>query len=382
MKKTIFWIIILLGNLLIIDSVTYLALFTLGKKKNIFYEHTNIDQAKIKTWLDESFNPILGWTLPLKNKNNLGTRRNTDYPNKEIYKIKTFGNSFTMGAEVSPEETFQAYIEQKTDWDCLNYGVGGYGTDQAYLTYKHTKIKTKYSILGVLSENIGRVVSVYPAYYMRTWLPPKPRYVKKEDKFQLLELNIKNKQNTDLLFDINYLDKLKNNDYWPHFYKNKINAPPKLKWPALYTVFKHWSFFYGNAKNVLINQYKPSYDDSLKKYKYTHLYKNNTEAFQILKFLIHEFYRLAIERGEIPILIIFADQFSIDLEKKYGKKVYQPLVNHLNSQNYEFIDIGDVFLKEDYQSYFHYYNSHYNSLGNEQVAKELIKLISQLENQI
>ncbi|KAA3612235.1 MAG: hypothetical protein DWQ05_19755 [Calditrichaeota bacterium] len=378
-KQFVFWLIFIGVFLLLTDTLLYFGLSVISKKKNIFYAQTQVDSGKISNWLDHNFDPKLGWKIHQANANNLGTRRNSDYETKPVYDIKTFGDSFTMGAEVSAENTYQAFVEEMTGWDCLNYGVGAYGTDQAYLSYKNTTVKSKYTVLGILSENIGRVVSVYPAWYMREWFPPKPRFIENGDSFKLLASSINEKEKATLLLDENFVASLKDTDYWPDYYENQLGAPAKLQWPALYTLFGHMPFFLSRAKIVLANKLNPSLQSEVEKYKYTHLYKPGSEALQILKFITDEFVRTAKARGEIPIVLLFSDQFSIDIYKKYGFKTYGTLVAHLEQKNIRFVDLGEVFAKDDYGHYFLYYNSHYSPAGNKKVARTLVDFIRHLE---
>lgn len=373
-KRAVFWLISIFFLLLLTDTLLYFGLRLVGQKKNIFYANTKVEQAKIDNWLANSYDPSLGWKLHRNNANNLGARRNTDYPAKAIYDIKTFGDSFTMGAEVTAENTWQAFIEKKTGWDCLNFGVGAYGSDQALLSYKQSKIKSRIVILGLLCENIGRVVSVYPAWYMRQWFPPKPRFIKSETGWELLKMPIDRKAKAALLQDVRFVNSLKSADYWPGYYENQLKAPAKLRWPALFTILRHGQFFMSRAQIVLGNWWHPDLQSELQIYKYTHLYKSNTEALQIMKFIIDEFVATAKQRSEKPVVILFSDQFSIDIFKKYGYKTYQPLVDYLKQNRYKYLDVGEIFSHEKYQQYFNYYNSHYSPAGNERVAEAIIQL--------
>ena len=47
-------------------------------------------------------------------------------------RINTYGNSFTQGAQVSDEETWQEYLAAHLGEPIGNYGVGGFGVYQAY----------------------------------------------------------------------------------------------------------------------------------------------------------------------------------------------------------------------------------------------------------
>ena len=89
----------------------------------------------------------------------MGERKGRTYEKRDIYKIKVFGDSFVYGT-LDFTETFQYYFEEQTGWACLNFGVPGYGTDQALLKYKDTGVRTKYTLLCIMDENIARCVNI------------------------------------------------------------------------------------------------------------------------------------------------------------------------------------------------------------------------------
>src|SRR6185503_14715160 len=52
-------------------------------------------------------------------------------------RLLTFGDSFTFGDEVKAESSFQVQLEElEPAFEALNFGVSGYGTDQAWLRYQ------------------------------------------------------------------------------------------------------------------------------------------------------------------------------------------------------------------------------------------------------
>jgi len=161
-----------------------------------------------KKWLYEDewpyyrFEPRLGWTLRPNasfadgryRTNSAGIRANREYalePPPGVTRVAVFGDSYVHGDEVDNAETAWARLEaDKPDLEVLNFGVPGYGTDQAYLRYVHegARFKLNVVVMGLMLENIQRNVSVFrPAYYHDTGLPlAKPRFCLGRD--HLLEL--------------------------------------------------------------------------------------------------------------------------------------------------------------------------------------------------
>ncbi len=379
-KSTLkFWLMLFGGMVVIMDTALYFTLHQLNKSRNIFYASRTITEEQLQKFLDERFHPVLGWDIARSERNALGARGPREYPEKQRYKIKVFGDSFTYGAEVAPEETFEAVLERQRGWECLNYGVGAYGTDQAFLKYQLTQVPTEYTVLGVLCENIGRVVSFYPAWYMRFWAPPKPRFFLSGDSLRLMPSPITSPEAARALLDPGYIESLRAYDYWPSFYEDRLHAPARLVWPASYTILGHLDFFLSRARLEIERRAAPTWDIEKQTYKYYHLYEGQSEALRILTGIIDKFIALAQSRGEVPIILLFADQYSLDLMRKYDRNPYRPLSDHVRKTGVAYLDLGAVFIRENYGRYFNYYNSHYSPEGNKRVAEELGKLIAGLE---
>ena len=369
------YLVVLVSLFLIVDTAMYFTFSWLNTKRNLFYDSRTVTEEQLRSFLDMSFDPALGWNVARVDRSNLGTRRPQDYPVKATYKLKAFGDSFTYGAEVGPADSFCAAFERTTDWDCLNYGVNGYGPDQALLRYASIPVRSEYTMLGILSENIGRVVSHYPPFYMRWWAPPKPRFINQKGHFTLLEAPIRSESEATKLLDSRYIDSLKAFDYWPTYYEQVQHAPARLEWPATWMVLKHADFFWARIAIEVKRRVMPSYEVEKETYKYYHLYDSNTEALGILEHVIDEFVRTARQRGEIPLIVVFSDQFSLDLMKKYGTNPYAPLVDFLKQRAYAHVDMGSIFLNEPYGDYFLYHNGHFSPRGNARVAQALAEFI-------
>ncbi len=97
--------------------------------------------------------------------------------------IAVLGDSFTFGEEVAYEDTWAAWLEKLLGerFAVANFGVGGYGVDQAYLRYLrdvrpwHPAI----AVLGFISHDLLRSMVVYPFLNYPEWEWPfsKPRFL-------------------------------------------------------------------------------------------------------------------------------------------------------------------------------------------------------------
>ena len=98
---------------------------------------------------------VLGWPKP-----GSGPRPSPAFPDTGSSCVSLFGDSFTYGAEVGDDAAWGNVLAQRLGCRVANYGVGGYGTDQAFLRYRdradeHAPIV----ILGIFEDNVQRNVN-------------------------------------------------------------------------------------------------------------------------------------------------------------------------------------------------------------------------------
>lgn len=112
-------------------------------------------------------------------------------------RVATFGDSFTFGDEVGPDETWEAALERTlaergVAAEVLNFGVSAYGIDQAYLRWRRDgrRFRPDVVLFGFQAENVLRDVNVFrPLYFAGTEIPlSKPRFVPRGDGLELLNV--------------------------------------------------------------------------------------------------------------------------------------------------------------------------------------------------
>jgi len=98
-------------------------------------------------------------------------------------RIALVGDSYTFGEEVAYEHTWGYLLEKALGpgFQVLNFGVPAYGIDQAYLRFEKDvrEWKPKIVILGFISHDLMRSMSVYPFIRFSSWELPfsKPRFI-------------------------------------------------------------------------------------------------------------------------------------------------------------------------------------------------------------
>lgn len=153
------------------------------------------------------YDDLLGWSPKPNSRsedgffsyNSYGIRSApTEYsisPSPNVLRIALFGDSYTHGDEVPFENTWGYYLENKLreagiKAEVINFGVPGYGMDQAYLRWQ--KLGYKFSpdivIFGLQMENTLRNTNIIrPLINNGTGYPfSKPRFILDEGKLRLL----------------------------------------------------------------------------------------------------------------------------------------------------------------------------------------------------
>ena len=368
---------LLLVSCLLADAALYFGLRRLDSSR-LFYDRSNISQHQLDYWLATSYDPELGWDVPADSKNNLGAARRPDYPPAQRYKIKAFGDSFVFGSDVADSDAWPAQVERYKDWTCLNFGVPGYGPDQALLKYRRTAVPTEVTILGIQQENIGRLVNIYRAFYMGPWGPTKPRFFLDGGGLRLHSNPIPRPEDAGRLLDPAFVDSLRRLDYWPAYNEQVLGAPRRLSWPASWLVLRHAPFLLDRAWIETHSRLRPAWHYELRRFRPYHLYDESSEAFQILIRVIDEFTRLCAGRGERPLVLFFPLRHTVEMMRTYNRCVYEPLQRRLRDRDIPHIDFGPIFAREDFPRYYNPAegSGHFTVAGNERVAREVIHYLA------
>lgn len=382
-KTVLFSIIVFLILWLVTDSMVYVALWSIGESKSVFFRirPATSDEQIVRWYKELPFHARWGFDIADDTKGQFGNRKGREYAKKDLYQVKVFGDSFAFGAWMNDRETFEALLEEQTGWEALNYGVVGYGTDQALLKYVDNGVTTRYSVLTVLDENIERNVTMCRGLLTGTLgLMPKPRYeINPNGSIGLLENPVKNVSELIKLKDIAFLQTLKEHDYWAKYY-DALNAPTGLSWPATVVVASHYEYFFNAAFKQLKYQLMPSYESHYARWPHNHLYEEGSEGIKILRHILKQFAATAVARNEVPIILIFPKRETMQILQSYRKRPYQTLVDSLRTEGLNFIDFGDRFMDRHWSEYY-VDDGHYSKAGNQIIADELVALIRRLDQQ-
>lgn len=163
-----------------------------GPEQRAWLERSEREQAEgLQPPGYSQFDAVLGWStrpgyaapdgsVHVNAQGLRGTRSYEELAPRGVRRVIACGESFTFGEEVADAECWTAQLEALAPaLEVHNYGVGGYGTDQALLRVaSEARGPAEVLLIGLMLENIGRNVNRYrPLWYPGAQPAAKPRYL-------------------------------------------------------------------------------------------------------------------------------------------------------------------------------------------------------------
>ena len=156
---------------------------------DLLYAPPVIDRAQWERQL-RIRDPLLGWpttdALNSPRHDASGARPSPQFPESDGACVSLYGDSFVYGDEVSDSQAWGNLLAKSLDCRVANFGVSGFGTDQAVLRFEsNSDDHAVLSILGILPHNVMRNVNQY--FYLLGAPDPlsfKPRFVIAGDRLE------------------------------------------------------------------------------------------------------------------------------------------------------------------------------------------------------
>lgn len=346
------------------------------RTSRIYEEQTNHAQVIVDTFDSgrHVIDPELGWTYrsgKISENENItsqglrGHRLYSGTPGSEIVRVAAYGDSFTYGSEVSNAHAWTYMLEQiSNSIEVLNYGVPGFGTDQAYLRYlrERTVLSPSVVLIGFAPVDLGRSVNTYRRFVSTRELPlSKPRYVlDSSGNLQLLDPPLGTLAHyRDLIQDPSRIKDFGENDYW---YSPLIYENPLYDWSATIRLVSNISL---QLDRKLLSENRLLDGDQ---------FNQKSEAFEIQVAILRQFYKVVDSSGQKPAILLFPGISDVANTSNGGINSYAPLIQYLRDENLQFIDLNEPLLRalEEYtlQDLFAP-GGHYSAIGNRLIAEFL-----------
>ena len=384
------WALLCLLLYLLVEGMSWGGLFLLETLEGITYtplQATSLSDKHrriLSNFVNEqtnylAFSPTLGWTIKpngfvnpsmLYTANSQGMRGDeeyTEFPREDVLRISSFGDSFTHGTLVGNDETWQAYFARSGGGvEILNFGVIGYGLDQAYLRYEEQGVHYHSDIvlIGFMSENIYRHVNVFRPFYQSATGQPlsKPRFAMQGNSLILHPNPIQElAQYKELLSNPSeVLPGLGARDF---YFQHRYQSGP-FDFSPLVRLLKVLQ--YGLITSPMIAVVKNG------------LYDESSEAYRVTTKLLDRFYRSVIDHDSLPVILLFPKRGDIQQYREVYSTRYAPLMEYFDERGYRYIDLMGAFEWGETSIPVNdlFKGTHYSPLANELVADHLLRYLA------
>jgi hypothetical protein len=309
--------------------------------------------------------------------NSAGFRAEREYsldPAPGTWRIAAFGDSFTHCDESDYRDCWTAQLEQRLPRsEVLNFGVPGYGPDQAWLRYQRDgrQYQPCAVLIGYLVENIHRVVNRFRPFYAPedgiTLIKPRFLLGEGEDELVLLPNPATAPEQLD---DPRWVEAtLGSHDHW--YFPGTFAASP---FDLLQTARLTRTALYREARRQDLRS-----EEGL---PYVRAYETRGEAYQVAGRVLINFARDVRASGATPVVVIFPGRRDLEeIEAEDGEKLYQPLVDWLAVEGIPTVDLADPLLRvadDDDMNELFIGGGHYEGPGNEAVAAALARRLPEV----
>lgn len=256
----------------------------------------------------------------------------------EALRVASFGDSFVYGTEVADGEAWGHVVEvTEPGIELLNYGVGGYGMDQAYLRYmgEGAQFSPDLVLVGFTPVNLGRLVNVYRRFISGMEIPlVKPRFQALEGG-GLSRLPVPLPDTSDLRqlqHDVALLRRLGENDWW---YRSEVWANPLHD---LSTTVRLASGLWTRVDRRYVDPDRPISGTDW-------LFRPESEAFRIQTALMDSVVVRIREDGSVPFILLLPDRGVLEARMSGGPASWDPLVEALRRSEVPIMDGTEAFLR-------------------------------------
>ncbi len=365
-RKILFPLILILMLVGLAELVSYVAIRVL-QSKGMTYRPPPADESNpraFEEYLAKRDNE-LGWPDPKifggDKYDEEGGRRNPDYPDVGRVPpcISTFGDSFMAGEKVGLEHVWTVHLGRSLGCRVANFGVGGYGSDQAYLRYQRmSKNAPNIVILGHLAENILRnSMRIRDLYSTSREYGLKPRFIWGQDgALELVPLPDINAEEFERILGLASPPLVLEHEYFnPGGLANPVLVTPPFTWSLLRSL--------GHFRLKARLQGVPSH------HAFYHP-DHPADALRVTAGIFRNFARDVRQAGGQPLLLIFAGPGDVEFLEENNESVYQSLLDIKDREGILYVDMAPILLEylgdRDPQELI--VLGHYNEEGNKLVA--------------
>lgn len=373
-KSLILKLSISLLTLLIFAEIGSFFVLSYLSKKSAVYDSKPVSLSSYNEYL-KNRDETLGWPSPKnylsQGRDLTGARFSPAFPDpNEKSCVSAYGDSFTL-SHVRDEYAWANVLAELMDCRVSNYGVGGYGTDQAYLRFLNNLAdksdKSKVVILVHSTENIIRIINqLRDLIYESDSLGLKPRFIISDDG----TLSLVPIKSYDYDTYVSAIENPSGYFQYEYFTPAGPSGIQKFGFPYLTKVLGSLNNFRIKAKINSRPQHSEFYDP-----------EHDSEGLEVTAMILKSFELDAQKSDRAPLVVILpmCKDLIYFLEEK--RWVYQPLIERLDQMEVDFLNLGTGMIEHlDGNHPVELYwdcSGHLNEKGDRLVANLIFNYINQ-----
>ena len=274
-----------------------------------------------------------------------------------------FGDSFTYGSEVEAQVAWGNVLAQRLNCRVANYGVGSYGTDQAYLWFlDRANDHAPIVVLGIFEDNVQRNVNRYRELLAgRPVFSFKPRF-RLDDRGGLKLLPMALPDSHHARDFIEFPERYLTDEY---FLPGSPAGPVRLGFPFTLSALR--LLFHPDVRAVLSGHtywerfYRPGHA---------------SRALETTVGIVQAFQREAGSKGQRLLVVVFPSPKTMKKVGPTGDRPYHPLIDRLRDDRIPVVDLSHGILARlsgrspcEIAARSETCRGHYNAKGNALVAE-------------
>lgn len=274
--------------------------------------------------------------------------------------ISLYGNSFTSSAGVEPRHSWPDVLARLRGCRVKNYGMGAYGSDQAFLRYRLNEDDgSRIVFLNHLTENILRNVNRYRRFLTgRSKFKFKPRFVVEGDTLRLLE-PLRPDTKEAFLEIVDHPGEAIEHDY---FVPGGSSGRQWMRFPYAVRLLGALRDFRVQSEIRGAPSHASFYRDD-----------HPSGALRVTVEIALAFQALAQARGQTPVFSMIPTGPDLTYYRETGRWVYAPLKRRLEERGVKVLDFGPALMehigRDEICDYFRRCSGHFNAEGYRLLAR-------------
>ena len=349
---------VLLVALGVVEGLAY-AVGSYLKQKGVFYEAAPaIDSEEYLAERD----PVLGWPSPFDRRGvrtPSGARPDPAAADSLPACVSLYGDSFTWSDEVADAHAWGSRLTRRLGCRVANYGVDGYGTDQAYLRYFCTPHdEAPVVVLNHASENILRnVTSDFNLLYAGDGRGFKPKFrVGPDGNLHLVPLPAFTPESHRRA--VAWPETALPDDF---FRPGGGGGVSRLRFPYTLSLLRAFGNFHVRAGLTGRARHEPFYHPD-----------HPSDGLRVTAGILEAFAASVQMRGQQPVVTVLPNSADFSEHARWGRWPYQPLLDTLAAHGLHVVNVGEGMADrlggEDPSCLFKSRHRHYNVRGYQMVA--------------